>query len=284
VPVLILSAFWLRQGNKGSNKESGRETPSNESVAGKEPNNEPDRVTSSYELIAEADYQCGGGKQIQASYFKGPTTTTKPGEPPIPSGKVDLALSDGRRMSLLETISASGIRYSTSDESVIFWSKGETAFIIENNLETYADCAERIWTLGNEQLDRAALDFILSRKELSWQTETGSKNFCIFQNLAPERKLFPFYLWVRCGEYKMEGGQLRELSGTSVPIKLDYPNEQSSYDLGKFSLSIPGDGSLYDKDVKRIFPPEIWDRLHFESGPLNERVRQQALKYFGQNN
>jgi len=247
-------------------------------------NNEPIRETPSPESVAEADYQCGGGKQIKASYYKGSSITTKPGEPPVPSGKVDLALSDGRRMSLPQTISASGTRYATSDESIVFWSKGESAFITENNIETYADCAERVWTLGNEQLDRAARDFLLSRQDLSWKTETGSDNFCVFQNLYPEKELFPFYLWVRCGEFKIEGGQLRELSGTSVPIKLEYPNELSFYDLSKFSLAIPRDGSFYDEDVKTIFPQEIWDRLNFESGPLNEKIRQQAVEQFGQNN
>jgi membrane-bound inhibitor of C-type lysozyme len=245
------------------NKESIRETPSPESVA-------------------EADYQCGGGKQIKANYYKGSAITTKPGEPPAPSGKVDLALSDGRRMSLPQTISASGARYATSDESIIFWSKGESAFITEGDIMTYVDCAERVWTLGNEQLDRAVLDFLLSRHELSWQTDAGGKNFCVFQNMAPENELFPHYLWVRCGEYMMEDGQLTELSGTSVPIKLDYPNELSYFDQDKFSLSIPRDGSLYDEDVKVIFPPEIWDRLHFESGPLNERIRRQAVENFVQ--
>ncbi|MFA6339158.1 MAG: MliC family protein [Candidatus Paceibacterota bacterium] len=243
-----------------------------------QPTPKPPADTTNF--IAEADYQCNGGKQIKASYFKSPAVPTNPEEPPIPTGKVELVLSDGRQLTLQQTISGSGIRYATSDESLIFWSKGENAFIVENNIETYTNCTERIWTLGNEQLDRTVRNFLLSRNELSWKTEVGSSNFCIFQNLAPERDLFPFYLWVRCGEYKMDNGQLKELSGVSVPIKIDYPNELSYYDFKKFSISIPRDGSLYDKDVKIIFPKEIWGRLHFESGPLNEKIKQEALKYF----
>lgn len=232
------------------------------------------------ELISEVYYHCNGGKQIKADYYKGPIVSVKPGEPPTPSGRVELVLSDGRQMSLPQTISGSGIRYAASDESMVFWSKGESAFITENNKETYSNCAERIWTLGNKQIDEAVRNFLLSRQELSWKTGTESKNFCIFQNLAPERELFPHYLWVRCGEYKMEEGELKELSGVSVPVKVDYPNELSYYDLSKFSLSIPRDGTPYDQDVKVIFPQEIWDRLHFESGPLNEKIRQEVLEYF----
>lgn len=236
------------------------------------------------QFISEVYYSCNSGKQIKADFYKGPAVQVKPGEMPIPSGKVSLVLSDGRQMVLPQTISGSGIRYATADESIIFWSKGESAFITENNIETYTNCAERIWVFENQQLDKAVRDFILSRKELSWKTQEGSSNFCIFQNLAPEKELFPLYLWVRCSEYKMENGQLKELSGTSVPVKIDYPNELSYYDLDKFLISIPRDGSLYDKDVKTIFPQEIWDRLHFESGPLNEKIKQEALNYFEDNN
>jgi membrane-bound inhibitor of C-type lysozyme len=244
------------------------------------PRKQPTEKPSPFIFFSDVYYQCAGGKQIKASFYKGPVITAKPNMPPVPSGKVELVLSDGRKMTLPQTISGSGIRYATSDESTVFWSKGESAFIDEKGSETYSDCEERIWTLGNEQIDKAMNDFLLSQKELSWKTATGSSNFCIFQNLAPEIKLFPYYLWVRCGEYKKENGQLVELSGTSVPIKVDYPNELSYYDISKFSISIPRDGSLYDKDIKVIFPPELWDRLHFDSKPLNEKIKQKALDYF----
>ena len=230
------------------------------------------------QFIAETYYSCDAGKQIKAEYYKDPGFKVKPDNRPTPSRKVELALSDGRLMTLSQTISASGIRYATKDESIVFWSKGDSAFITENNTETYSDCVERVWTLGNKQEDEAVTSFLLSRPELSWKTTAGSKNFCIFQNLFPGKELFPHYLWVRCGEYKMENGQLKELSGVSVPVKVDYPNELSYYDLNKFSILIPRDGSPYDEDVKLIFPPEIQDRLHFESSPLNEKIKQEALR------
>ncbi len=230
--------------------------------------------------VAEANYSCDRGKQIMAVYYNGPTIPVQPGEPPIPTGRVELSLGDGRNMTLPQTLSASGIRYASSDESVIFWSKGEGAFIVERGVETYSNCMERIWTLGNAQLDDAVTNFLLSYQQLSWKTEAGSTNFCVFQNLMPERMLFPHYLWVRCGEYKLVDGQLKELSGTSVPLKLDYPNELSFYDLTKFTVSIPRDGTPYERDVKKIFPKEIWSRLNFESGPLNERITRLARDYF----
>lgn len=56
---------------------------------------------------------------------------------------VDLKLSDGRNMSVPHAISASGARYANSDETFVFWNKGDTAFVTEGTTtaETYSNCA-----------------------------------------------------------------------------------------------------------------------------------------------
>ncbi len=73
-------------------------------------------------------YACDEGKTITASFY-----TASSG------GKVSLILSDGRTMLLPQTISASGARYS-ADEIFVFWNKGNTAFIEEGEVQTYAGC------------------------------------------------------------------------------------------------------------------------------------------------
>jgi hypothetical protein len=55
---------------------------------------------------------------------------------------VILQLSDGRNLTVPQTLSASGIRYANTDESFIFWSKGITAFTEENGQQTYTDCVD----------------------------------------------------------------------------------------------------------------------------------------------
>ena len=92
------------------------------------------------EIVGSATYTCKNGKTIKADFYKGEQIPVKPGEMPIPTGSVDLKLSDGRTLTLPQTISASGIRYANKDESFVFWSKGNTAFITENNTETYSNC------------------------------------------------------------------------------------------------------------------------------------------------
>lgn len=91
--------------------------------------------------IATVQYSCKGGKTMTAVYYKGTTIPGTPEKPPVPGGKVELTLSDGRSMTLPQTISADGSRYGNADESFVFWSKGEGALVLENNQEkSYIGC------------------------------------------------------------------------------------------------------------------------------------------------
>jgi len=83
-------------------------------------------------IINTATFSCTGDKTIQALFFE---------------DKVELTLSDGRHMLLLQAISASGARYANTEESFVFWNKGNTAFIEEGNKTTFKDCI----TTGTDQ-------------------------------------------------------------------------------------------------------------------------------------
>lgn len=94
--------------------------------------------------VSTVRYNCAQGRTLAAEYFTGPTRTAPSGAP-IPGGHVVLTLSDGKRLTLPQTLSGSGIRYANPDESFVFWSKGDTAFVEEgaNRAVTYADCVGR---------------------------------------------------------------------------------------------------------------------------------------------
>jgi membrane-bound inhibitor of C-type lysozyme len=81
------------------------------------------------DVIATVKYACADSKTIDATYY---------------ADKVEIVLSDGRDMTLPQTMSGSGIRYANADESFVFWSKGNTAFATEGDADepTYADCTE----------------------------------------------------------------------------------------------------------------------------------------------
>ena len=73
-------------------------------------------------------YACAQGATIQASYA---------------SSSVTLTLSDGRTLTLPQTMSGSGIRYeagSGTGDDIVFVSKGADAFLTENGSTTYNNC------------------------------------------------------------------------------------------------------------------------------------------------
>lgn len=132
---------------------------------------------------------------------------------------------------------------------------------------------------GNDQLEKFITDYILTQKSFSWKTTTNSRNFCVIENLNPEKNLlFPLYIWVRCGEFIMQNGELKELSGSSGPAKIDYPNLLSYRDISKMSHEAPRDGSLYSKDIKTIFPLKAQEAIFdFDDASLNKRIEVIAL-------
>ena len=77
--------------------------------------------------IISASFSCDGGKKIKALFLNN-------------GQSVDLSLSDGRSRLLQSDISADGGRYTNEDQTFEFWSTGQTAFIQENNLQTYSNC------------------------------------------------------------------------------------------------------------------------------------------------
>ena len=79
----------------------------------------------------KAVFACDGGKKIDATFVN----TGK--------GSVRLALSDGRSLTLPQTRSGSGARYANKNESIVFWNKGDTAFIDEGGKVTYENCATK---------------------------------------------------------------------------------------------------------------------------------------------
>ncbi|HET7095944.1 MAG TPA: MliC family protein [Casimicrobiaceae bacterium] len=78
-----------------------------------------------------ARFACNDGKSIDATFVKGPKS------------RVELVLSDGRKLTLPQARSGSGARYANANESFVFWNKGDTAFIEENGKTTYDGCVTR---------------------------------------------------------------------------------------------------------------------------------------------
>ncbi len=89
-------------------------------------------------------YLCQENKTIVADFYDGKSSVGPDGRP-LPGGRVVVQLSDGRKFSLPQTLSGSGIRYADSSGTFVFWSKGDTAFVEEGSSQTvtYRDCVQR---------------------------------------------------------------------------------------------------------------------------------------------
>lgn len=80
-------------------------------------------------VVSEVYFGCTNDKTIYAKFY-----TTK----------VDLDLSDGRKVTIPQVVSGSDARYANTDESFVFMSKGDTASIQEKSangmLTTFENC------------------------------------------------------------------------------------------------------------------------------------------------
>lgn len=84
--------------------------------------------TTAPAVINDVVFGCDGNKSLEAVFF---------------NNRVSLILSDNRTFDLSQVIAASGARYANTDESIVFWNKGDTAFLTEGKTTTYANCTVR---------------------------------------------------------------------------------------------------------------------------------------------
>lgn len=78
-------------------------------------------------LLGQGFFVCDGNKTIDARFY---------------ADRVFVTMSDGRKMKLPQGVAASGARYVNKDESVVFWNKGDTAFVTEGlpAVQTFFNC------------------------------------------------------------------------------------------------------------------------------------------------
>ena len=84
----------------------------------------------------QAHFACSGQKSIDAKFVNASSTSRE-------GNSVHITLSDGRAMTLPQAISASGARYAKADQSIVFWNKGNTAFVTENGSTTFDNCVSQ---------------------------------------------------------------------------------------------------------------------------------------------
>jgi membrane-bound inhibitor of C-type lysozyme len=170
--------------------------------------------------IVQATYLCNGDKTIDVAFYKGEFKPVKPGEPPIPSGSVKIVLSDGRTFDLPQTISADGSRYANSDESFIFWSKGDGALVLENNVEkNYTGCV--VSTTGGIKVI----------------SPNGGE------------------IWSKGQKVKILWSAAKEIKSVNIRLEISGPEDSQNFNAA-ITSNVPNTGS-YDWTVQELYA-EVW--------------------------
>jgi len=93
--------------------------------------------------VAAAVYTCDSNRYISAAFYEGPEAPEPlPGQPPTPTGWLEVSFDGSASTTLAQTLSADGARFANEDESLIFWNKGNEALIMHgNNMDLeYTNC------------------------------------------------------------------------------------------------------------------------------------------------
>ena len=111
-------------------------------------------------MVGSAMYICDDGKSINAFFYdKKSSIYIDSSGIPIPQGKVEIALSDGRSLSLPQTVSPAGVRYALQDESFVFWTDSNKALVSEKNTQKdYVGCIRIAQQLPGTNLSRVYVD------------------------------------------------------------------------------------------------------------------------------
>ena len=156
-----------------------------------------------------------------------------------------------------------------------------------NSVHSKESCHSKISKIQeiNESKKRVVKTYL---EENIWKPNRNGKAFCAYEILGEEDGSNIYqYLWVKCKEYYLENGKLREGGGTSLPVVLVLQKENNIYKV--ISHKVPRAGSLYREDIERLFPENIRRNKMFSNDVnylnqrgviLKDKIKKEAEFYF----
>lgn len=200
------------------------------------------------DLITDARFACNLGKTIDAAFYP---------------ERVDLALSDDGNVSLPQTMSGSGARYADADENMVFWNKGNTAFLTEGPDETptYSGCIRVSDMAAADWGSFASSEFGFSLRYPPGYTVDGGY---VYQGLGPGMDITGVAFTVPSemtqgtnlsNDTRLSVESLPEASSCTadrfLPEGASTPGEvtENGTDYSTASLNDAGAGNLYEETV-----------------------------------
>ena len=138
------------------------------------------------------------------------------------------------------------------------------------------------------QLTLSAGDLPLRDYAVKQMPEPGENaaNFCAVRIYATEKiseDRYYAYTWVLEETCSDQNGELNVQSASSYPCRFELSNENSA--SGVVAVEIPGDGALYTKDLKKLYPKAVREQIADVQNDgtiqeLEEKIAAQAKEYF----
>lgn len=141
--------------------------------------------------------------------------------------------------------------------------------------------------LKEEEMKTVISDFLIKINELESKHYNNEKWFVSFKTYLIEEieknKEYVFYTWVLEESYYLKNGNPILESGSSIPYKFILKKENNNYIVD--SYQIPRDGSLYEKDMKKIFPKSVLEQINLvqKDGTIEKLsldIKKQVSLYF----
>lgn len=143
----------------------------------------------------------------------------------------------------------------------------------------YTKSSRPVWITDHEFLYDKAIEY-LDKKHTAESYDKNKEGFKIFFDYEPfgieeKGKKRIVYMWVLEEEYYLENNHIESGSGSSMPCKFIFENNEV------VSYQIPSDGSEYGPSIKKMFPKSIVNKIYsfnLDSTKLIKLVEE----YYGQ--
>ncbi|MGY3717818.1 hypothetical protein ACWE42_20100 [Sutcliffiella cohnii] len=105
----------------------------------------------------------------------------------------------------------------------------------------------------------------------------GGDIFTAYEVLASNEKLGEIYVWALISEYYIEDKVIESGTSMSVPLVLHVNDSERGLEI--LSYTMPGDGSYYEKDIKKLFPKRIHSKIfNYSSVHINKLMKEMDVK------
>jgi hypothetical protein len=165
--------------------------------------------------------------------------------------------------------------------------KRVTAFIVMICAILFVGCGDAQRGSINDKQLPSQIDSYLSKHIVV--ASSGGKVFSAHKLLGQDKNgsMLQLYVWAFCQEYYVKNDKLGKGSGMSLPVAFTLEKHNASYRI--ISHKVPGDGTLYAKDLQKMFPSRVLrDRIFSNDvaycnsivGNLERQAEQEAKRYF----